>query len=62
MLALGTSTDLLAQAGIELTLPSGEADPGLITEKASGRAFDQNFIAAIGRHRHPERDRDPPLI
>jgi hypothetical protein len=22
----------------------------------------QAFIAAIGRHRHVERDRDPPLV
>jgi len=62
VLALGTSTELLDRAGIRLTLPSGEADPGLVTEKESGRAFDQKFIDAIGRHRHPERDRDPPLV
>ncbi|MDP8983990.1 MAG: catalase [Pseudomonadota bacterium] len=63
ILVLGDATKLLAQAGIALTLPSGEADPGLLVEGQDGSASDpQSFIAAIGRHRHLERDQDPPLV
>jgi catalase len=62
ILALGTSNELLDQAGIGPTLPSGAKDPGLITESDGTRAIEQEFIRAIARHRHPERDRDPPLV
>jgi catalase len=63
ILALGDASKLLTQAGISLTLPSGEADPGLLIEGQEGSAADpQSFIAAMGRHRHPERDQDPPLV
>jgi catalase len=62
ILALGTSTELLEQAGIPSTLPSGAKDPGLITDSVGTRAIEQKFIGAIARHRHPERDTDPPLL
>jgi catalase len=62
VLALGTSTQLLDQVGIASSLPSGETDPGLITERDAGSSLAKQFIAAVARHRHPERDRDPPLI
>ena len=63
ILALGDSETILAKAGIPLTLPSGAADPGLLIEAQAGNTANaQSFIAAIGRHRHAERDRDPPLI
>ena len=62
ILALGDSSKILAKAGISLTLPSG-ADPGLLVEGQDGNDTDaQSFIAAIGLHRHVERDRDPPLV
>ena len=62
ILALGDSSKILAKAGISLTLPSG-ADPGLLIEGQDGNDTDaQSFIAAIGLHRHVERDRDPPLV
>jgi catalase len=62
ILALGTSHELLAKAGIDSTLPSGARDPGLITDSDGIRGIEQKFIGAIAKHRHPERDRDPPLI
>jgi catalase len=63
ILALGDSSKLLAKAGIPLTLPSGNPDPGLLIEGQEGSEADpQSFIAAIGRHRHVERDQDPPLV
>ena len=49
--------------GIAPTSPSGEEDPGLlITEAGMTDAIAETSISAIGRHRHTERDRDPPLI
>jgi catalase len=55
ILALGTSAMLLDGLGIGTELPNGEQDPGLVFEPAA-------FIAAVARHRHPERDRDPPPV
>ena len=63
ILALGASADLLQRCGIPKALPSKRADPGLIVA-ANGNAKEatRRFIEATGRHRHPERDSDPPLI
>jgi catalase len=63
ILALGDSSKILTKAGIPHTLPSGKPDPGLLIEGQDGNeANAQSFIAAIGLHRHVERDRDPPLV
>jgi catalase len=63
ILALGNSSRILGKAGIPLTLSSGDADPGLLVEgQEETDANPQSFIAAVGRHRHVERDRDPPLV
>ena len=63
ILALGDSSRILTKAGIPLTLPSGDADPGLLIAGQEGTEPNaEAFIAAIGLHRHLERDRDPPLV
>jgi len=63
LLVLGASSKLLDKAGISVALPSGQKDPGLITAQAAqADSVAQAFISAMGRHRHTERDRDPPLI
>jgi catalase len=63
ILVLGDSVKILAKAGIPSALPSGAADPGLLIEDQNGTQADAgSFIAAIGRHRHVERDQDPPLL
>jgi catalase len=63
ILALGDSSKILLKAGIPLALPSGDADPGLLIAGEEGtEAQARSFITAIGLHRHPERDRDPPLV
>ena len=60
---LGASSKLLQKAGIFEVLPSGEPDPGLIVSpSAEADSALEAFIAAIGKHRHPQRDNDPPLI
>jgi len=63
ILVLGAASKLLKKAGIFEVLPSGEPDPGLLVAEPGG--YDSaatRFITAIARHRHPERDTDPPLI
>jgi len=63
ILVLGASSKLLKKAGIFEVLPSGEPDPGLLVAEPGGYEWAvKRFVAAIARHRHPERDTDPPLI
>ncbi|WP_425258891.1 catalase [Rubrivivax sp. RP6-9] len=63
LLALGASKALLERAGIEGVLATGEADPGvLFAQTDSGESAFTAFITAIGKHRHPARDTDPPLV
>jgi len=63
ILALGSGSDLLAKAQIPETLPSGGPDPGLLRFEATDiDAAIAAFAAAIGKHRHFERQTDPPLI
>jgi catalase len=63
ILALGDSSKILTKAGIPASLPSGAADPGLLIDGQEGsEATAGAFIAAIARHRHVERDQDPPAV
>jgi catalase len=62
ILAFGASQALLDKLDIGTTLPSGEADPGLILADAGDDGAADRFIAAVARHRHPERDLDPPMV
>ena len=57
ILALGASKLLLDRAGIEATLAGGQADPGILMA-AAGQVDHAvaGFIAALGQHRHPERE------
>jgi catalase len=59
ILALGVSKGLLEKGMISMTLVNGDADPGLVlglADKADHAAA--QFIAALGQHRHPERERN----
>lgn len=61
ILVLGAGAELLCIAGVPEALPNGEADPGLIlTSDAAAGA--EAFIAGLARHRHPERETDPPAV
>jgi catalase len=63
ILALGESSMLLDKAGISATLPSGDADPGLLTSSSDDAAnAAQAFIAAVALHRHDAREMDPPMV
>ena len=57
LLALGASKALLERAGVQAMLTDGSPDPGVLTGTAGkvDRAV-ANFIAALGKHRHPERE------
>ncbi|MCE4558189.1 catalase [Roseateles cellulosilyticus] len=61
ILALGAGEQLLRAAGIDATLPSGAMDPGILIDNdaASGA---EAFIRALARHRHFERETDPPVV
>jgi catalase len=63
ILALGEGADLVENAGASAVLPSGQPDPGMLVAK-HGRAKEAlpAFIKAIGRHRHHEREMDPPAV
>jgi catalase len=57
ILALGAAEALLHQAGAASAMANGEPDPGLVTAAADqAEPAAQAFIAALGKHRHPERE------
>ncbi|MEO6026575.1 MAG: catalase, partial [Candidatus Binatia bacterium] len=63
IMAVGASRQLLEAAGLPAALPSGEPDPGIIRgEDGQRHAGVDAFIAAIARHKHYERETDPPLV
>ena len=63
LLALGASKALFDRAGVEPFLATGDPDPGvLLAEADEVEAMGDAFIAAIGKHRHPARETDPPVV
>ncbi|RYZ57857.1 MAG: catalase HPII, partial [Proteobacteria bacterium] len=63
ILALGAGVSILEEAGISATLPTGEDDPGvlMVPAKESAHAAPR-FLKALARHRHFERETDPPAV
>jgi catalase len=63
ILALGAGLDLMENAGVPLALPSGDPDPGVL-RFPDDRVEDalSQFVEAIGKHRHFEREMDPPPV
>jgi catalase len=61
ILALGAGAALIENAGVSVVLPSGERDPGVLSgRQATASSVLPDFIKAIARHRHHERETDPP--
>jgi len=56
ILALGDTSALVTAAGLPSSLPDGSADPGMITGSVT------SFMSAMARHRHFERETDPPMV
>ena len=61
LLVLGAGKGLLEAAGIPAQLPDGKADPGLLFATDIAKAA-RAFIAVIVKHRHFERQTDPPRV
>jgi catalase len=63
MLVLGRGDELLKKAGIPATLPSAKPDPGILRFKGGEiETATPAFVEAITKHRHFERETDPPLV
>jgi catalase len=63
ILLMGRASSLLQEAGIPTTLPDGGTDPGLLQLAAADTAAAlEAFVAAVAKHRHFERETDPPLV
>jgi catalase len=63
ILALGASEAMLEAAGIFAKLPNGSPDPGVLL--FAGDSIDdaaEAFKGAVIRHRHWERETDPPTV
>ena len=60
--AMGSSAALLPMFGVAATLPSGEADPGVLSDADGQKDAVARFIEAVGQHRHPARESDPPAV
>ena len=64
ILALGAGTDLVENAGVPATLAVRRAGPGfaVASPKTSAEEALPQFIKAIAKHRHHEREMDPPAV
>jgi catalase len=63
MLVLGDASALLTLAGVTATLASGQADPGLLVGRAGKAASMAGaFLTALAKHRHFERETEPPVV
>jgi catalase len=63
ILLMGSARDLLAAGGIPPELLSGEVDAGLL--QFDGKEIDaavEGFVDALTKHRHFERETDPPRV
>ncbi|MDQ3518165.1 MAG: catalase [Gemmatimonadota bacterium] len=63
ILALGAGSELLKKAGIPKTVPSGKPDSGLLLgESGDIDSVAEAFISALAKHRHFDRETDPPRV
>jgi catalase len=62
ILAFGAASQLLDAAGISATMRNGDADEGLLIKKATDKGAAKRFMAAMSKHRHRERESDPPVV
>ena len=63
ILLMGAARELLAAGGIPPELPSGGVDTGLLQFDAKEiEAAVEGFVDALTKHRHFERETDPPRV
>jgi len=60
ILVLGAKSALVERAMLPAALPDGSDDPGLLVARSDDAAA--AFVAALARHRHYERETDPPRV
>ena len=58
ILALGASSSLLASSGID----PADGDAGVLLADSSDDAAAARFIDALSKHRHRDREIDPPPV
>jgi catalase len=56
-MAIGEARAIFEACGVD-----AGADPGVLTMPKLDGAAASKFIAALARHRHPERETDPPVV
>jgi catalase len=62
ILVIGDASRVLEAAGVPASLPSGKPDPGLIVSDGAPNSAAE-FITAIAKHRHYERESEPvPVV
>ncbi|MBA3404304.1 MAG: hypothetical protein H0U13_06455, partial [Gemmatimonadaceae bacterium] len=52
----------LEKAGIAAPKDGVAGDPGLLVIQSAARNTADKFMKALGKHRHPERESDPPPV
>ena len=63
ILAIGAGRSLVENSGVPARLPSGEPDQGLLLcEDDEAEDVIDEFVQAIARHRHYERELDPAAV
>jgi catalase len=62
IMVLGDGVDVLMKAGIPTALPNGETDPGILAGDENGEAAAVRFAEALAKHRHFDRETDPPRV
>jgi len=62
LLAGSEAGAVLQRLGIPATLPDGSDDPGLLQRAGCDDGAAAGFLAALARHRHFERETDPPAV
>lgn len=63
ILALGAGGARIENAGASRNLPSGDPDPGvLIGEAGAADEMLPAFLDAVAKHRHFDRQTDPPEV
>jgi catalase len=63
ILLVDSASVLLDKAGIPQALASGDPDPGLMRAEDSGLGEAvAAFVAALTKHRHFDRETDPPRV
>jgi catalase len=63
ILVLPASQALLVKSGISASAEGQSSDPGLVMHQGGDlEGTLSRFIHAVARHRHPERETDPPMV